>query len=261
MNLAWRRVPSRTIAPCVAGVIYVGAARGDVRYPRIMGRTALYRDPAPFRPARAEVQLDADALLLTMPDGKQRRHELDGHAITLLDGFFMVRGGPSASFFMVRGAPGAGVRVRPERRFVRMLILERDAARHVVITPPDRGAVAPNVVRLPEAPDDAAIVDDHAWEALADWMMSGGRFAACAIADLARLAAIATPRFAAVIGQVAAQRALEQVWATRGPLRGASDLEAALYPLIAAARHSPRVADALRAARAHAGTTPRRRHA
>jgi hypothetical protein len=250
MNLDSRRVRSRAIAPWVAGVIYVGAAGGDVRYPRIMGRTALYRDPAPFRPARAEVQLDADALLLIMPDGKQRRHELDGHAVTLLDGFFMVR-----------GASGAGVQVRPERRFVRMLILERDAARHVVITPPDRGAVAPNVVRLPEAPDDAAIVDDHAWEALADWTMGGGRFAACAITDLARLAAIATPRFAAVIGQVAAQRALEQVWATRGPLRGASDLEAALYPLVAAARHSPRVADALRAARAHAGTTPRRRHA
>lgn len=231
-----------------AGVIYVDAAGRSVRYPRIMGRTALYRDPAPFRPARAEVQLDADVLLLVMPDGKQRRHELDGHAVTLLDGFFMVRS-------------AAGAQARPERRFVRMLILEREAASYVVITPPDRGAVAPNVVRLPEAPDDAAIVDDHAWEALADWTMTGGRFAACAIADLARLAAIATPRFAAVIGQVAAQFALEQAWASRGPLRGASDLEAALHPLIVAARTSPRVADALRAARAHAGTTPRRRHA
>ena len=229
-------------------MIYVDDAREVVRYDPRMGRTALYRDPAPFRPARAEVQLDSDVLLLIMPDGKLRRHELDGHVVTLLDGLFMARGMP-------------GVHTRPERRFVRTLMLERDAERHVLITPPDHGAVAPNVVRLPEAPDDAAIVDDHAWEAVADWLVGGGRFAACSIADLARLAAVATPRFAALIGQVAAQLALEQVWATRGPLRGVGDLESALYPLIAAARQSVRVADALRAARAHAGTTPRRRRA
>jgi hypothetical protein len=219
-----------------------------MRYHQRMGRTALYRDPAPFRPARAEVQLDSDVLLLAMPDGKQRRHALDGRSATQLDGLFMARSLPF-------------VHARPERRFVRMLILERDDERLVVITPPDHGAVAPNVVRLPEAPDDTAIVDDHAWDALADWVMGGGRLAACAIADLARLAAIATPRFAALIGQVAAQRALEQVWATPGPLRGVDDLEAALHPLIAAARQSARVAEALRAARAHAGTTPRRRRA
>jgi hypothetical protein len=229
-------------------MIYVDAAGRAVRYARKMGRTALYRDPAPFRPARAEVQLDSDVLLLTMPDGKQRRHALDGRSATQLDGLFTARSTPFAH-------------ARPERRFVRMLILERDDERHVLITPPDHGAVAPNVVRLPVAPDDAAIVDDHAWEALTDWILGGGRLAAGAIADLARLAAIATPRFAALIGQVAAQRALEQVWAARGPLRGVDDVEAALHPLIAAARQSPRVADALRAARAHAGTTPRRRRA
>jgi hypothetical protein len=229
-------------------VIYVGAAGPTLRYHPRMGRTALYRDPAPFRPARAEVQLDCDVLLLTMPDGKPRRHALDGRSATQFDGLYTARSTPFAH-------------ARPERRFVRMLLLERDDERHVVITPPDHGAVAPNVVRLPVAPDDAAIVDDHAWEALADWILGGGRLAACAIADLARLAAIATPRFAALIGQVAAQRALEQVWAARGPLRGVDDLEAALHPLVAAARQSPRVADALRAARAHAGTTPRRRRA
>jgi hypothetical protein len=143
-----------------------------------------------------------------------------------------------------------------------MLLLERDHERHVIITPPDHGAVAPNVVRLPEAPDDAAIVDDHAWDALADWITGGGRLAGCSIADLARLAAIATPQFAVLIGEVAAQRALELVWATRGPLRGAGDVESALHPLIAAARHSPRVAEALVAALAHAaGALPRRRRA
>jgi len=215
-----------------------------------MGRTALYRDPDPFRPARAEVQLDSDVLLLAMPDGVQRRHALDGYAATLLDGFVAVR------IALTR------IDARPERRFVRMLILERDHEHHVIITPPDHGAVAPNVVRLPEAPDEAAIIDGQVWDALADWIMGGGRLTGYPIADLARLAAIATPQFAVLIGEVAAQRALELVWAARGPLRGVDDVESALHPLITAARHSPRAADALIAALAHAaGATRRRRRA
>jgi hypothetical protein len=212
-----------------------------------MGRTALYRDPAPFRPARAEVQLDSDGVLLVMPDGRQRRHGLDGCAATLLDGFVAVR------VALTR------IDARPERRFVRMLILERDHERHVIITPPDHGAVAPNVVRLPEAPDEAAIIDDQAWDPLVDWIMGGGRFTGCSIADLARLAAIAAPQFAVLIGEVAAQRALELVWAARGPLRGVDDVESALHPLVTAARHSPRVAEALIAALAHAAGATRRR--
>ena len=228
--------------------MYVGSTGRTVRYHHRMGRTALYRDPAPFRPARAEVQLDGDVLLLTMPDGKPRRHALDGRSATQLDGLYTAR---STAF----------AHARPERRFVRMLSLERDDERSVLITPPEHGAVAPNVVRLPVAPDDAAIVDGPAWDTLADWILGGGRLSGCAMTDLARLAAIATARFAALIGQVAAQRALEQVWAARGPLRGVDDLEAALRPLVAAARQSPRAADALRAARAHTGTAPRRRRA
>jgi len=209
-----------------------------------MGRTALYRDPLPFRPARAEVQLDPDTVTLAMPDGRPRRHALDGCSVSLLDGFVAAR-----------------VDARPKRRFVRMLILERDSERHAIITPPDQGAVAPNVVRLPEAPDDAAIIDDHAWDALADWIMGGGRLAGCSITDLARLAAIATPGFALLIGQVAAQRALELVWAARGPLRGVETVEAALAPLASAARQSSRVTATLAAARAHVAsvTRPRRR--
>src|SRR5262245_26174682 len=209
-----------------------------------MGRTALYRDPAPFRPARAEVQLDDAVLQLAMPDGKHRRYPLDGCAATLLDGCFAARGAPR-------------VVARPERRFVRMLILERNEESHAIITPPDLGAVAPNVVRLPEAPDDAAIVDDQAWDALADWIMGGGRLTGCSIADLARLAAIATWQFAATIGEVAAERALELVAADRGPLRGVGDLDAVLHPLTAAARQSPRVAHALLAALAHAANPGR----
>lgn len=180
-----------------------------------------------------------------MPDGRQRRHVLDGSSATLLDGFV--------------AAGGARMDARPERRFVRMLVLDRDDERHVVITPPDRGAVAPNVVRLPEAPDEAAIVDDDAWDALTEWIMGGGRLAGCSIADLARLAAIATPQFAVLIGEVAAERALELVWAARGPLRGAGGLESVLHPLAAAARRSPRVAEALIAALAYAAAAPTRK--
>jgi hypothetical protein len=215
-----------------------------------MGRTALYRDPAPFCPARAEVQVDADVLLVTMPDGRQHRHVLDGYAASQLDGFVAVR---------ATATPGARPERRPERRFVRMLLLERDHERHAIITPPDRGAVAPNVVRLPEAPDEAAIIDEEAWDALTDWLLGGGRLAGCSIADLARLAAIATPQFAVLIGEIAAQCALELVSAARGPLRGVDDIEAALHPLTSAARRSHRVAEALIAALAHAAGAARRK--
>jgi hypothetical protein len=211
-----------------------------------MGRTALYADPVPFRSARAEVQLDADVLVLRMPDGRHRRHVLHGMIATTIDGAVSV-------LTTVR------VDVRWERRFVRMLVLERDHERVVVITPPDRGAVAPNVVRVPDAPSEAAIVDDSAWEALSEWVLSGGRLAACAMDDLARLAVIASPQFAALIGEVAAQRALELVWSERGPLRGASDLDDALQPLADAARVSVRAGEALFAALAHAAGVARRR--
>lgn len=207
-----------------------------------MGRTALYTDPVPFRPARAEVHLEPDVLVLHMPDGRHHEHALDGTVSTATDGFVLAR-----------------IDARWERRFVRMLVLENGSDRTVVITPPDRGAVAPNVVRVPEAPSDAAIVDERPFDALADWLLRGGRLAACAISDLARLAAIASPQFAVLIGEVAAQRALELVWAARGPLRGGSDLESALQPLVDAARESPRAAEALVSALAHAAGATRRR--
>jgi hypothetical protein len=203
-----------------------------------VGSTALYRDLV-FRPARAEVQLEPDALLLRMPDGWTRRHALDGVAATTSDGFV-------ATF--PRG-----------RRFVRMLILERDSERNFVITPPDQGAVAPNVVRVPEAPADAAIVDARAWEALAEWVLGGGRLGACSIADLARLAGIATPQFAVLIGEIAAQRAIELAWAAGGPLRGGQDVESALQPFVDAARTSARASEALISALAHAAGVTRRR--
>ncbi|MEO8700074.1 MAG: hypothetical protein ABI867_08525 [Kofleriaceae bacterium] len=207
-----------------------------------MGRTALYRDPIPFYSARAEVQLDADELVLRMPDGRLCHHQLHGYAVVTLDGFVMAR-----------------VDTNHERHFVRMLVLERGHERLAVITPPEHGTVAPNVVRVPEAPADAAIVEPSVWNALADWMLSGGRLAACTIEDLARLVVIATTQFAVLIGEVAAQRALELAWAARGPLRSGGDLETSLRPLVDAAEQSPRAAEALISAHAHAAGATRRR--
>jgi hypothetical protein len=207
-----------------------------------VGRTALYRDPVPFRPARAEVQLEPDELLIEMPGGWMRRHPLDGVAASTAD-----------------GVVAAKHEARVQRRFVRMLILERAGTQMFVITPPDQGAVAPNVVRVPEAPPESAIVDVRAWEALADWLLSGGRLSACSIADLARLACIASPQFAVLIGEVAAQRALELAWGTTGPLRGSGDIDTQLTPLVVAARHSPRAGEALVSALAHIAGAKRRR--
>ena len=223
-----------------------------------MGRTALYRDPVPYRPARAEVQLEPDALILVMPDDWIRRHPLDGVQATISDGFVAERSARGSSETILR--PGAPIQPqRVLRRFVRMLILEREGERIVIITPPDHGAVAPNVVLVEEAPSDAAIIDDLAWDALAEWLLVGGRLSACSIADLARLACLATPQFAVLIGEVVAQRALELLWAATGPLRGGSDLDSALQPLVDAAKASTRASEALVSALSHAAGASRRR--
>jgi hypothetical protein len=223
-----------------------------------VGRTSLYQDDVPFRPARAEVQLEPDALLLVIPGSWIRRHPLDGVAVTITDGFVAERSARGSAPVITR-AGTTPVRPRTLRRFVRMLVLERGGERHVVITPPDQGAVAPNVVAVPEAPIDAAIVDERSWEALAEWLLGGGRLAACSIPDLARLACIATPQFAGLIGEVVAQRALELTWPSAGPLRDGSDLESALQPLVDAAKHSTRAAEALVSALSHTAGMRRRR--
>lgn len=210
-----------------------------------MGKTALYRDPMLFRADRAEIQLEPDALLLTMPGGWTRRQALDGVAATTSDGVVAARDRQTGG--------------RTQRRFVRMLILEREGTRTFVITPPDQGAVAPNVVRVPEAPAEAAVIDMRAWESLAEWLLGGGRLAAWSIGDLARLACIAAPHFAVLIGEIAAQRALELAWAAGGPLRGGSDVDYSLQPLVDAAKSSPRAAEALISALSHAAGAKRRR--
>lgn len=184
---------------------------------------------------RAEVQLDPDTLWLRMPDGRIRRMSLHGCAPHVVDGCFVTR---------------------EHRRFVRMLELDGET---VIITPPDRGTVAPIVVVVPEAPSTSWVVDERAWSVLADWVCGGGRLGACSIEELARLSTIASAPFASLIGEVAAQRALELAWATRGPLRGGPDLENAMQPFVDAARTSLRAAEALIAAFAHAAGLRRRR--
>ena len=220
-----------------------------------MGKTALYHDPVPFR--RAKVQLEADVLVIEMPDGWTRRHILHGVLATISDGC-VARRARERRFVRTLtiaspGAPGrAATRSGAES-------IERLGRIAVVITPPEQGAVAPNVVNVPEAPTDAAIVDTPTWEALAEWLVGGGRLASCSISDLARLACIATPQFAVLIGEVAAQRALDLVWIAAHPLRSMADLDAALQPLVDAARHSPRASDALVSAFSHAAGSTRRR--
>src|SRR5687768_15923070 len=103
-----------------------------------MGRTALYRDFEAWRPPRAEMVLDADLLWLRTHE-RVARFALHGCEPYTVDGCYVAH----------------------ERRFVRMLVLDQYAT---IITPPDRGAVAPIVVALPEAPSDAWIVELHAWD-------------------------------------------------------------------------------------------------
>jgi hypothetical protein len=215
-----------------------------------VARTGLHLEPSlspsPSAPLhRATIALDADAVSLTLASGLTRRHPLDGCAVITVD-------------------------AACHGRFVRMLILERIVPeigrftveeRLILITPPDRGAIAPGVARLPAAPGDAFVVETEEWEALTRWLSGGGRLAACSVLELARLAAIASPQFAVVIGEVAAELALEGVWEAAGPLRGRgrSGLDDSLRPLYDRARRSPRAADALIAALARAAVPPRAR--
>jgi len=190
---------------------------------------ALYRDET-FQPApRADVSVEESELIVQMPDGACRHVDLDGASVAVVDAAF-------------------------RRRFVRMLTLERGGERAAFITPPDHGAIAPRAVPLPLAPDDAAVVEDGAWDTLVEWITTGGRLAGRNVAELARLAVIATPQFAIAIGEVAAQVALEMIWERNGPLRGGADLAHSLRPLYDAARRSPRASDALVAALAVCGT-------
>lgn len=189
-----------------------------------MGRwSALYRDDVMRPSPRAEVALAWSELSLYLPDGRWRQVELDGSSNMVGD-------------------------ATCRRRFVRMLTIERGGESTALITPPDRGAIAPRVAHLPSAPDDAAVIDDGVWDTVADWIASSGRLAGRTVEELARLATVATAPFAVAIGEVAAQVARDLARLVRGPLRGAGDVLDWLRPLQLAARTSPRAEEALVAA-------------
>jgi hypothetical protein len=191
--------------------------------PRPLATNALYRDPARIDAPRAQVSLSFSDLTLQFHDGSSRWIDLDGCANDVVDATF-------------------------QRRFVRMLTLDRHGEQVALITPPDHGAIAPRVAHLPAAPDDAAILPDEPWQVVVDWVHGGGRLCGLSVAELARLTTIATSQFALIIGEVAAQVALEMVWEQVGPWRGGAALSDALGPLQRAARGSERAAEALVAA-------------
>lgn len=191
-----------------------------------MGKcTALYSNSLPAPARRTQVELARDDLFLSFPDGRWERMHLHGCCF---------RAGDAAC----------------SQRFVRHLVLENGWLRIDLITPPERGAIAPRAAGIPSAPRDAAVIEPGAWEVLADWLHSGGRLAGRTVADLARLACVATPQFAVIIGELAARVAAELSWERCGPMRGSGGIINALAPLVDAARTSPRAADALMAARA-----------
>lgn len=149
------------------------------------------------------------------------------------------------------GLNGARFTIRDaacEQRFVRHLRLHLPGEVVELITPPDEGAIAPRAARLPRVPETLTIVNAGAWEALADWLASRGRLAGRTMTDLARLALIATPQFAIAIGEFAGELAVELNCLAANPMRTSASLRESLRPLEQAARHSPRVADALVAA-------------
>ncbi len=188
-----------------------------------MAGSPLYRDMS-FPPSpRTEVALEWSELSLYLPDGRWRQIQLDGSSNLIGD-------------------------ATARRRFVRMMTIEWGFESAAVITPPDRGSIAPRAAYLPVAPDDAAVVEAGVWETLADWISTSGRLAGRTVEELARLASIATAPFAVAIGEVAAQVARDLARLVRGPLRGAGDVVDWLRPLAIAARTSARAQDALVAA-------------
>lgn len=189
-----------------------------------MSRCApLYSRAVPARLPRALVQVAADSLVVTHADGRWQTLALNGCAVSTGDGVYA-------------------------KRFVRHMVVEGPSERLDLITPPDKGAIAPQVASVPNVRSGAAVVGDAVWQTLSDWFGRGGRLSGCTVAELARLACIATPQFAVIIGEVAASVAAAMAWERIGPMRGGNDLKTTLRPLQEAARTSPAAADALVAA-------------
>jgi hypothetical protein len=175
--------------------------------------------------ARAVVELEPSALLVHTTDQRWRRIDL-------------------------RGASGRVDDAACGRRFVRRLSLVVRGGLVEIVTPPEEGSIAPRAARLPIVSEDALIVDARTWKTLADWVEAEGRLNALTLADLARLACLATPMFAVAIGEKVAQRAVELTWERLGPMRSAfgGDHRRLLRPLEEAARDSDRASEAFIAA-------------
>jgi hypothetical protein len=175
---------------------------------------------------RTRVEIGVRTLHLTLADGRPRDFALAGADLAVAD-------------------------ATSARRFVRHMRLWSAAEVMHLITPPEEGAIAPRAAQLPRAPEDAGIIDRHAFETVHEWVVSGGRLGGRTIEELARLARLATSAFAAVIGERAAQIAVETIWPFGGPMRGGvtgDDVRHRLRPLEVAARDSDRAAEALVAA-------------
>src|SRR5690606_13697674 len=175
---------------------------------------------------RTRVELGPDWLGLIAPDGRTRQLPLAGAEPTVVD-------------------------ATTAQRFVRHLHVEASAGAIDLITPPEEGSIAPRAAQLPRAPDDAAVVDRAAFATEVEWLLGAGRLGGRTIEELARLARLAAPGFAVVIGERAGQIAVEATWSWGGPMRGGNvgdDVRRRLRPLEEAARDSDRAAEALIAA-------------
>lgn len=186
--------------------------------------SALTSVAAPQRPTSAELEIDEHCLYLTRSDGRWSRVSLVGSWLRVRDASFALR-------------------------FVRHAALRVGSGDRVdLITPPEEGAIAPRAARLPGVPTDAAIVGGGVWDTVVQWIRTGGGLAGRTIAELAQLAAVATPQFAITLGECAAQAAVEMTWDKLGPMRGGGDLHTLLRPFELAARSSARANEAFIAA-------------
>ena len=175
---------------------------------------------------RARVEIGADWLRLTTPDGRARDLGLAGADITVED-------------------------ATSAQRFVRHLHVACAAGVVDLITPPEEGSIAPRAAALPRAPDDAAVVEREVLDTLAEWLLGAGRIGGRTIEELARLVRLASPAFAVAIGERAGQIAVETTWQWGGPMRGGAlgdDVRRRLRPLEEAAHDSERAGEALVAA-------------
>ena len=161
-------------------------------------------------------------MMVCTPDGIRRRMLLEGAHYTICDA------------------------VR-KHRFVRHLSVVTSRTRVDFITPPEQGTIAPRVADLPQVPA-ALVVDKNTWEAIRDWVKNRGRLSGCTIAQLAKLACIASAQFAIAIGERAAVVAVQMAWDREHPMRKGVDVSLLLKPLEEAARYSSTARDALLAA-------------